>query len=251
MNIPFFSIVTICFNNKTGLEKTIESVVNQTFNNFEFVVIDGGSSDGTVDILNKFSSKFAYWVSEKDNGISDAFNKGIRRSKGDWILFLNSGDILINANVLELFAKLISNDSIENQIFYGKIVIENAKNIKYEFGREFNLKKFQKRMNLPHQAIFFSKHFFVNYGCFDERFKLAMDYELLLRPISYKYKFINAVVSKMEQGGVSQTNIHKIYREYLIAKLLHTKRSLFFLLFDYCYYYNIYLILKFFKVWKI
>lgn len=251
MNNPFFSIITICYNNKAGLEKTIESVINQTYNNFEFIVIDGGSNDGTIEVLNNYSSNFAYWVSENDNGISDAFNKGVKKSKGEWILFLNSGDILFNANVLELFAKFIPNDSVETQIYYGKIVIENTKKNKYEFGSEFNLKKFHRRMNLPHQAIFFNKIYFVNYGYFDEKFKLAMDYELLLRPNKYEYQFINAVVSEMEQGGVSQTNIDKIYREYLIAKLLHTKRNIFNLVFDYYFYYYIYLILKFLKVWKI
>lgn len=250
MNNPFFSIVTICFNNKVGLEMSIESVINQTFNNYEFIIIDGGSTDGTIDILNKYSSKFAYCVSEKDNGISDAFNKGVKNSKGDWILFLNSGDILFNPSVLELFAQNILTDNVLQQIYYGKILIENH-NKKFEFGGDFNINTFTKRMNLPHQAIFFNKDFFNFYGYFDEKFKLAMDYELLLRPTTYNYKFINVVVSKMAQGGVSQNNIHRIYREYLIAKLLNTKKNVFILVFEYCYYYIIYLFLKILGLWKI
>ena len=96
-----FSIITVNYNNKEGLRKTIESVIHQTFNDYEYIIIDGGSTDGSVDIIKEYNDKISYWISEKDKGIYNAMNKGIRVSTGDYLLFLNSGDHLSENNVLE------------------------------------------------------------------------------------------------------------------------------------------------------
>ncbi|MFT4805390.1 MAG: glycosyltransferase involved in cell wall biosynthesis, partial [Psychroserpens sp.] len=95
------SIITINFNNAVGLKKTIESVVNQTSNDFEYIVIDGGSNDGSVDVIKEYEAKVSYWVSEVDKGIYHAMNKGILLAKGDYLEFLNSGDILVNETVIQ------------------------------------------------------------------------------------------------------------------------------------------------------
>lgn len=94
------SIITVNLNDKTGLEKTIKSVISQSFSDFEFIIIDGESTDGSIDIINQYKSKISYWVSEKDSGIYNAMNKGIRQAKGEYLYFLNSGDALHNENVL-------------------------------------------------------------------------------------------------------------------------------------------------------
>ena len=94
------SIITINYNNREGLKRTIESVVNQTFTDFEWILIDGGSTDGSKELIEQYSNRFSYWVSEPDNGIYNAMNKGLRAAKGDYLQFLNSGDRLYNAQSL-------------------------------------------------------------------------------------------------------------------------------------------------------
>jgi len=95
------SIITVNLNNEVGLSKTIESVQNQTYRDYEYIIIDGGSIDGSLNILNEYSQIFTHWVSEPDSGIYDAMNKGIKFAKGEWIIFMNSGDFFANKNVLE------------------------------------------------------------------------------------------------------------------------------------------------------
>ena len=96
-----YSIITVNYNNKEGLRKTIESVVRQTYRDFEFIVIDGGSTDGSTDILKEYDEQINYWVSEKDSGIYNAMNKGIKKSIGDYLIFMNSGDCFYQNDVLE------------------------------------------------------------------------------------------------------------------------------------------------------
>ena len=97
---PKITVVTVTYNAKDFLEETIQSVISQTYKNIEYIIIDGGSTDGTVDIIKKYEDKIDYWVSEPDSGISDAFNKGVQQSNG-YILMLNAGDIFIHNNILE------------------------------------------------------------------------------------------------------------------------------------------------------
>ena len=100
-NIPKISIITVNYNNLEGLQRTFNSVFNQTWKEFEYVVIDGGSTDGSKELIEKYNDKIDYWVSESDNGIYNAMNKGIKKAKGEYLLFLNSGDNLFNHTVLE------------------------------------------------------------------------------------------------------------------------------------------------------
>ena len=96
-----YSIITINYNNRDGLRNTIESIINQSYKDYEFIVIDGGSTDGSVDIINEYKDRITYWVSEKDNGIYHAMNKGVKTAHGEYLSFINSGDMLYNDHVLE------------------------------------------------------------------------------------------------------------------------------------------------------
>ena len=117
--LPKLSIITINYNNTRGLEKTLSSVWNdQTYSNFEHIVIDGGSTDGSVDVIKKYADKLTYWVSEPDKGIYNAMNKGILKAKGEYLLFLNSGDYLCNEALSEIFSENFSED-----IVYGNFTL--------------------------------------------------------------------------------------------------------------------------------
>ena len=100
-NKPMISIITVVFNGEKYLEQTIKSIINQTYKNFEYIIIDGGSTDGTLEIIKKYEDKISYWISEKDKGISDAFNKGVMAAKGDYINFQGDGDGFLSSETLE------------------------------------------------------------------------------------------------------------------------------------------------------
>ena len=118
---PLFSIITVSYNAKESIEDTINSIVNQTYSNFEYIIVDGGSTDGTLDIIRKYEDKISYWISEPDNGIYDAMNKGLAICKGEWINFMNSGDLFYNDHVLVDIYRYC--DFKKFHILYGKTVV--------------------------------------------------------------------------------------------------------------------------------
>ena len=127
------SIVTVVFNGEAFLEKSIQSVINQTYKNIEYIVIDGGSTDGTIDIIKKYQDKIAVWISEKDDGIYEAMNKGIALAHGKWINFMNAGDVLFNDNVLTDFCeKSLAYPNVD--FFYSDVITE--KKTRYECNKE-------------------------------------------------------------------------------------------------------------------
>ncbi len=118
---PKISIVTVCYNAERNIEKTILSVINQTYDNIEYIVIDGGSNDGTLSVINKYASKIDKVISEPDKGIYDAMNKGITLAKGDWINFMNAGDSYVDSCVLKLVSDNINSNC---DMIYGDIILE-------------------------------------------------------------------------------------------------------------------------------
>jgi glycosyltransferase involved in cell wall biosynthesis len=148
MNSPLISIITVVYNSASTLEQTILSVINQTYENIEYIIIDGGSTDGTVDIINKYEDKLAYWVSEPDNGIYDAMNKGINRATGEWINFMNAGDGFNSYNILEdVYSREISNNI--NVIYSDTLINRRKKNVL--------LKADLNAGNFVHQSIIYKK----------------------------------------------------------------------------------------------
>ena len=200
-----FSIITVNFNNKEGLLRTIESVINQTFRDFEFIVIDGGSTDGSAELLKEYDSQINYWVSEKDGGIYQGMNKGIAKATGDYLNFMNSGDCFFNENVLEN----INNRNLSSDIIVGKDYHYNS-NTKQGFctilPSRISMLTFYIQ-TLPHQSSFFKKELF-NDTLYDESLKIVADIKFYIQKICIEgcsVKLIDDIVCRREPDGVSKT----------------------------------------------
>lgn len=215
------SVVIATYNCVQGIETTIKSFVNQKYKNKELIIIDGGSTDGTVDLIKKYKSKITYWVSEPDRGIADAFNKGVRASKGNYIYFIGAGDFFWKNDVLEKVMAGI-NPKIDILVC-GRInrTTEDGRKVLYTSSLNFKKWMLLYKMGLPHQGLFTNKKFFDKYGSFDLNYKFAMDYELLLR--AYK-EFPNVVmrdviVAAWKAGGVGKGRILRVLEEFRKIKI--------------------------------
>jgi len=197
------SIVTINYNNKGGLKKTFESVVHQTWQDFEFIVIDGNSLDGSKDLLGQYSSRLDYAVSEPDSGIYNAMNKGIRVATGDYIMFLNSGDSLIDNTVLE---KIHLELNGQYDIYYGDILHnEGNKQEIRTFPKKLNFAFFYEQ-NISHQASFIKAKLFKDIFLYNEGFKIVSDWEFFVYAICKRdasYKHIDCVIVSYDGVGIS------------------------------------------------
>jgi glycosyltransferase involved in cell wall biosynthesis len=190
MNVPL-SIITINLNDSRGLQKTIASVVNQSYNLFEYIVIDGGSTDSSVDVIRKYEDEVSWWVSEKDAGIYNAMNKGLSKATGDFCLFLNSGDYLESSDSLKKVAEFFS-ENID--IVYGDLILDfgNRKEIK-TFPNSFTLYNFVDA-SLPHPSSFIRTSLLKKLGGYDEDFKIVSDWIFFLRAFMEE----NAAMKKVE-----------------------------------------------------
>lgn len=200
--MPKLSIITINYNNFAGLERTVESVFNQTWQEFEFIVIDGGSTDGSVAYIESQTSNIDYWVSESDSGIYNAMNKGIAEAKGDYLLFLNSGDYLFENNVLMDNCNYLQD--IDLICFDMLVLNEDLKTItsKPDFLRFSDL----YLGTLPHQATFIKRELFIKVGSYDENLKIVSDWKffiLALFKYHCSYKKIDATLSIFHFDGIS------------------------------------------------
>lgn len=208
------SIVTINYNNREGLKKTIDSVVNQTFKEFEYIIVDGGSNDGSHEIISRYNSIIDCAIIEPDNGVYNAMNKGIYKSKGSYLLFLNSGDILYNSNILAKVALYLVE---ENDFYYGDIILKGVnkqKHKKYPSKLTFG---FFYIKSLPHQATFIKRTVFDKVFYYNEDLKVNSDWEFFMCAIckfNCSYKHLDFIVSIMDANGMS----HDANNQYLIEK---------------------------------
>lgn len=203
MNTLKISIITVCHNSIDTIERSIQSLVGQKYPNMEYIIIDGNSTDGTQDIIRKYEKNIQYWVSEPDSGIYNAMNKGISVATGDIIAFLNSDD-WYEDGALEYVAAYFQNN--RTQILCGADIIwENGKGYKRKIEDKEELKV---RMIYCHQAIFARKNVFNEYGNFKEKYKIAADYEWLLRSYYAGVSIENTekVLVNFSRGGISSTN---------------------------------------------
>lgn len=218
------SIITINFNDLAGLKKTMASVLEQTFANIEYIVIDGGSTDGSKEYIEAHKDSLAYWVSELDKGIYNAMNKGIDKATGDYLLFLNGGDWLVDNQIIEN----ISNELDGSEILYGnliKVFSENQTIIdKGPNGKEITFNTFYKG-TLNHPATLIRKELFDKFGYYDETLKIVSDWKFFLISIGLnntKVKYVNQAISCFDMSGLSSSNIsmRNNERQIVLQKLL-------------------------------
>jgi len=203
---PLVSIITVCLNSEKYLKDTIQSVINQTYDNIEYIVIDGGSSDGTLDIIRKYEDKIAFWKSERDKGIADAWNKGILSSTGEIIGIINSGD-WYELDAVEYVVNIcVNNNSID--VVHGdrRQWNETGNQVKGIVTPAFKTNKsFLYTMPINHPTCFVSREIYKLYGLFNTIYKYSMDHEFFLRLWKNNLKFIylEKVLANMRSGGVS------------------------------------------------
>lgn len=215
---PLFTIVTVTHNAEELLQKTIESVAAQNFRNFEYIIIDGGSSDNTVSIIRTNSEHVTDWISERDSGIYDAMNKGISRARGQWINFMNAGDIFSDAYVLEKVACSIAPDS---EILYGHRYY--LKGGKRTFQESKDIATIFERMPFGHQSTFVKASLLKTVG-FNETYKFAADYNLLMMLFCKGHKFqrLDLAICDFLAGGQSESGLRP-YLESIKILLDHTQ----------------------------
>ena len=206
------TVVTVVFNNKDGIRGTIESVINQTFP-LEYIIIDGGSTDGTVDIIKEYDAQIDYWVSEADNGIYDAMNKGIKAATGEWILFMNSGDTFHNEYVLERIFSQSYNDNVGviwgNTDLYrdGRYVTKYKNRPFYE-----HLSTAFRGVGICHQSTFVRTSL-AKQLMFDTSYRITADFNMMYLIYKQGYTFVyNPItISHFDLSGISSTKVSKIF----------------------------------------
>lgn len=175
------SVITVCYNSESVMERTVQSVVSQTFDDFEYIIIDGASTDKTLEIVNKYQDKIAKIISEKDGGIYDAMNKGIANATGDYIVFLNADDVFLHENVLKLAAEKMTDGKA---LYYGDLVFLEKSTGKLNNRRQNNVNYvYLCGGMLFHPAIFASKKLFEKVGNFDTKYRIVADYDWVIRAL--------------------------------------------------------------------
>lgn len=196
------SIITVNLNNRVGLEKTMGSVLSQTFTNLEYLVIDGGSSDGSVDVIDRHAGQLAYWISEPDRGVYHAMNKGIEKATGEYLLFLNSGDLLLEE--ITLSKASIELDGVD--IIYGNLRYNRKGQMEDSDYPDVLSFGYLHKNYLPHPATFIKNTLFERTGNYDERFPICADWVFFLKAIGLSgatYKHIHQPLTIYDTEGMS------------------------------------------------
>lgn len=235
------SIITVSYNSVETIEQTILSVLNQSYSNIEYIIIDGASTDGTVDLIRKYEDQIAYWVSEPDNGIYDAMNKGLDVASGDIIGIINSDD-WYETNAVELIVQYFKNNS-ELEGVCGNLLIHldfNKYNMIKVSHSSINLSNIREKMSIAHPTLFLKKSFYLTYGKFDPKYSIAADYELLLRAMlkGAKLGYIPFLIAHFRVGGASSNQL-KLLRDVIKIKKVYNnslKSIILFCVQGYCAY---------------
>jgi glycosyltransferase len=218
---PKLSVITVVRNGMPFVEATLDSVLGQHYPALEYIVIDGGSTDGTVEVIKAHQAGISQWLSEPDDGISDAFNKGLALATGDYILFLNADDALAAPDVLAKMAEKIVEHQFPSMIYGDCDLLErDTGQLLCHTVVAFSHKGLRRGQMPPHPALLTQRGYFDQYGGFDTGFKLAMDYEWLLRG-GFKQRIIHIpmLMTKVRDGGVSaRDQVHAVDEIVLALK---------------------------------
>jgi glycosyltransferase involved in cell wall biosynthesis len=216
------SIITINFNDSEGLQRTLKSVINQSYTEFEYIVIDGGSSDESPNLIKKYSDKISFWVSEPDSGIYNAMNKGIARANGEYLLFLNSGDVLLNCKTLEENIEFVRDFDL---VYFNTFLKDEEKEFVKTYSADLSI-DYLINDTIPHQGTFIKKSLFSIIGMYDETFRIVSDWKFfLLALIRYNctYKKIEKTLSVFYLGGISSKAENKNLNDSERNKVLETE----------------------------
>jgi glycosyltransferase involved in cell wall biosynthesis len=213
------SIITVVYNNEKTILDAMQSVLSQSYENIEYVVIDGKSKDNTVNLINEYKDKLGYFTSEKDNGLYDAMNKGIKACTGDVIGILNSDDLYQDSNVIKVIMEHFNNDP-ELDILYGDLVYvksDDTNKVVRNWKSKSYYNNFFENANVPpHPALFVRNKVYKEAGVFNLQYNLAADYELMLRMFkkyNFKSKYINRLIIKMRLGGATNQSFTNIVNQ--------------------------------------
>lgn len=205
------SIITINYNNKEGLQRTIDSVICQTWRDFEWIIIDGGSTDGSKELIEQYQNHFSYWCSEPDKGVYNAMNKGISKAKGEYLNFMNSGDVFHESSTLEK----VFHEKLFGDIVYGDcILIRDGKGQLWSFPHHVNLDFFYSD-NICHQAMFI-KNFVLKKKGYDENYRIYGDWARWIN-VAYdggEFQYIPHIICEYEFGGLSSQSLDNKEKEY-------------------------------------
>ena len=208
----YLSIITINRNNAAGLEKTLQSVASQTYKEFEYIIVDGASTDGSVEVIKKYEAQFAHlkWVSEPDSGIYNAMNKGIRMATGDYIQILNSADCLAAPDVTERMLKALE-ERQNPSILYGNMIKVDADGRLIGKSREveYSLRQYYAS-TMNHDCCYIRRSLFEKYGCYDESLKIVSDWKWFLQAIGLgdvRPVYADIDVTLFDANGISETNL--------------------------------------------
>ncbi len=224
------SIITVCYQSANTLGDAIDSVLSQQDVDIEFIVVDGGSSDGTVELLKEYGTRINQWVSERDGGIYDAMNKGVRMATGDWIGFLHADDLLAHSRIIADMLDVVVKTNAD--VVYGDLVYVQKDNsqqiVRYWKSEDFSLRLLPKGWMPPHPTVYVRRELFVKTGLFNVEYRISADYDFLLRLLStpsIRVAYIPQIMVRMRVGGASNRSIGNIIRkskeDYLALRRNH------------------------------
>jgi glycosyltransferase involved in cell wall biosynthesis len=207
MTDMLITIITATYNSEDVLENCIKSIISQTYKNIEYIIIDGASTDNTLAIINKYNANISKWISEKDTGVYDAWNKGVKLATGEWIMFVGSDDFLY-PDALENYFNFLSESKEQFEFISAKMrIIDENKQTVRTLGNAWAWEKSRKIFNIAHPGSLHSASLFKKIGIFDSKYKICGDYDLLLRSGKhFKTGFMDKVILEMSLGGLSDSS---------------------------------------------
>ena len=206
--MPTFSIITVCFNEAAHIQKTLDSILNQTFTDYELIVVDGGSTDGTKEMILRYDSRISWWCSEKDRGTYNAMNKGVTHATGDYVIFMNGGDCFYDSQVLEQVSRTATADIIE-----GKAVAHGSTTPIHAYDPDLAHKLLTD--GICHQAVFIRRQLLLQYP-YDERYKIVADWKFWLLTLlrdRCSYQLTDIIVASIDTNGITYSQFQQNLRE--------------------------------------